>query len=224
MVKSSLFSDNDLRILDHLPRAHHSKGPFRNDMVRRQARSRLRRKIEKEAAPFLASHLYEWQAIRTAYDYGLVDEAVRENLQDQIWGEKDALIGLILEWLPEEKHAEFLESLYNDKYLDEATEQRDKIDPLAPTRFLGPYLDRLRMYDPEAEEVRKRLVYDLAMFQELTGSKHPLVKFSAGDSDDKDLVYHIWTLEPLDFEHLRTYERSEDRDTFVYIVPASMFN
>lgn len=223
MVKSSLFSDNDMRLLDHLPRARYNKDPFRNDVVRRQVRSRLKRKIENDSVPFLASHLYEWHAIRTAVEYNLIDEALKTKLQNQVWDEKESLIAFMLEWLPGDKHAEFLASLFSDKYLDEGLKKRGEVDPLAPTKFLGPYLDMLRLYDRGAEKVRKRLVRDLTKFQELTGSKRSIVRFPAGKSEDDDLAYGIWSMEPLDFDHLMAYEHSEYHTTFVYVVPASTY-
>jgi len=64
MVKESLFSHNDILMLEHLSRTGFEPCPFGSGVSNRQARSRLKRKIENDSADFLAAHLEEWRAIK----------------------------------------------------------------------------------------------------------------------------------------------------------------
>ena len=220
MVKEALFSDNDKTMLEHLPRAHFEPEPFDSDEVRRQARSRLKRKIENEAVPFLVSHLNEWKGIDTAVEYGLIREDVKIRLQSQLWEDRQEIVNFLLEWLPNDKLGEFLEQLFVNRYMENTVRNEGAINPLIPTRYWKTYLSQMVFEDPQIERARKKLMKDLSDFDMLTESKCSIV---TGVGIDGVLRYKVWTMDQRFLNHLMAYEQSEDRNTFVYIIPSTKF-
>lgn len=220
MVKEALFSRNDNAMLEHLPRAHFEPDYFENDTVRRQARSRLRRKIENEATPFLLTHLHEWQGIDTALEYGLIDDEVKTKLQSQIWDGNEELIRFLLRWIPNDKLGEFLEHLFVDSYPDELTDRNGRKDPLAPMSFWGPYISQLEFEDKDIERLRQRLERDLASFSQLTASKRSIVRM---DLKDDHLRINNWMMKPEQYDNLMVYDNLDDTASFAYVIPGSIF-
>lgn len=220
MVKEALFSRNDNAMLEHLPRAHFEPDYFENDIVRRQARSRLRRKIENEATPFLLTHLHEWQGIDTALEYGLIDDEVKTKLQSQIWDDNEELIRFLLRWIPNDKLGEFLGHLFVDSYPDELTDRNGRKDPLAPMSFWGPYISQLEFEDKDIERLRQRLERDLASFSQLTASKRSIVRM---DIKDDHLRINNWMMKPEQYDNLMAYDNLDDTASFAYVIPGSIF-
>ncbi len=222
MVKEALFSDRDMEMIAHVLRDGVGSDPFPSDVARRQARSRLRRKIENDAAPFLLTHLQEWRSIKAALDSEFIDNEVRDDLQRQIWSGREAMMRFLLDWIPTDKMGEFLNAMFVGKYLDLAVTGEGGVDPLVPLSFLRPYLSQLTFEDPEVEKTRLKLINELSRLQELTSAKRSVMTFKPSD-DLEAPWYSVWQMDKEMLGNLLTYQHSEDQSLFIYVLPHSQY-
>jgi len=221
MVKESLFSHNDILMLEHLSRTGFEPCPFGSGVSNRQARSRLKRKIEKDSADFLAAHLEEWRAIKLSFDYGLLGEDVQNKLQRQIWDSRESIIRLLIDWIPNEVLGDFLNEFLVKRYFDEMLKDEGAADPFIPIRFWGHYLAQLNFEDPRIHCVCERLLKEIEKFELLTADKRAIVTFDT--ENDEEGLCKVWTMDKTMFNRFMAYEKSNREDTFVYVIPRSIF-
>lgn len=221
MVKEALFTHNDILMLEHLSGSAPDMCPFESDAARRQAISRLRRRITNDAADFFAVHLEEWRAIKSSFEYNLIGEEEQERIQTQIWNQRESLYRFLIDWIPNDSLDEFLNEFLVRMYTDEILKNEGAFNPLIPMRFWGNYLAQFDFEDPLVHRVCERMSKEMAKFDQLTANKRSIVTFDTTENEDG--LSKVWIMDPEMFDQFMAYEKSDQQDNFVYVIPGSAF-